>query len=202
MSRCTSPDKMRSATCGRPSDTFFTGSAGTPFAVRCRAVPDVANMRKPISWNRRTIGVTVCLSESLTDTKTAPLSGNSAAAPLCALANAIPKLSAIPITSPVDSISGPSSVSTPGNLVNGKTASFTATYGAGVTSTTPNCSSVCPTITAAASLASGTPVALLTNGTVRELRGLTSRTYTTPSLMAYCTLMRPTTPSALANSLV
>ena len=33
-----------------------------------------------------------------------------------------------------------------------------------------------PTMTRAASLASGTPITLLTNGTVREARGLTSRT--------------------------
>ena len=32
-----------------------------------------------------------------------------------------------------------------------------------------------PAMTRAASLASGTPIALLTNGTVREARGLTSR---------------------------
>jgi hypothetical protein len=45
----------------------------------------------------------------------------------------------------------------------------------------------------AATLARATPVALLTNGVVRDARGLTSRTYTTPSLMAYCTFMSPFT---------
>ncbi len=139
-------------------------------------MPSVATMRNPISWKRRTIGNTVGLSESFTVTKIAPASGKLPSAAICALANAIPKLSAIPITSPVLRISGPNTVSTPGSLVKGKTASFTATPGTGSSSGTPNSSRVRPTITAAASFASGTPVALLTKGTVREARGFTSST--------------------------
>jgi len=139
-------------------------------------VPSVATMRKPISWNRRTIGSTVGLSESFTVTKIAPVNGRLPSAAICALANAIPKLSASPITSPVERISGPRMVSTPGSFVKGKTASLTATPGSGRSSGTPSSSRVCPTMTAAASLARGTPVALLTNGTVREARGLTSST--------------------------
>ena len=57
-------------------------------------------------------------------------------------------------------------------------------------------------ITAAASEASGTPVVLDTKGTVREPRGFTSRTYTTPFLIAYCTLISPTTPSRSAKARV
>src|SRR5204863_6223508 len=90
----------------------------------------------------------------------------------------------------------------PGSFVKGKTASFTATPGSGRSSGSPSSSRVFPTVTAAASRASDTPVALLTNGTVREARGFTSSTYTTPSLMAYWTLISPTTPSASANALV
>ena len=44
---------------------------------------------------------------------------------ICDLANAMPKSSDIPITSPVESISGPSRVSMPGNFRNGNTASLT-----------------------------------------------------------------------------
>ena len=40
--------------------------------------------------------------------------------------NALPKLSSIPITSPVDFISGPSTISTPRNLTNGRTTSLMA----------------------------------------------------------------------------
>ena len=50
-------------------------------------------------------------------------------APSCDLTKASPKLSPTPITSPVDFISGPRMVSTPGNLRNGNTASFTEKYG-------------------------------------------------------------------------
>ena len=48
-------------------------------------------------------------------------------------------------------------------------------------------------------MASATPVALLTNGTVRLARGFASITYTLPSLTAYWTLMRPTTCERLGE---
>src|ERR1039458_2851899 len=53
-----------------------------------------------------------------------------------------------------------------------------------------------------ASLASGTPTALETNGTVREARGLASITYSSPECTAYCTFSSPTTPIASASSRV
>ena len=93
MSSCTSPDTIRSIALGRPSCTFATRSAGTPRARRYRAVPSVATIRNPSSWKRRTIGTTVALSESFTVTKIAPSSGRLPSAAICALANAIPKLS-------------------------------------------------------------------------------------------------------------
>jgi len=72
-------------------------------------------------------------------------------------------------------------VSTPGNFTNGNTASFTEKY-AGVTSApTPWSDSERPAMQRAAILASWTPVALDTYGTVRDARGLTSRTKTVPS---------------------
>ena len=43
----------------------------------------------------------------------------------CDLAKAIPKSLEMPITSPVDFISGPSRMSAPGNFRNGKTDSLT-----------------------------------------------------------------------------
>ena len=54
----------------------------------------------------------------------------------------------------------------------------------------------------AAIFAIGTPVALATNGTVRDARGLTSRTKITPSCTANWTFINPTTPSARANATV
>ena len=80
------------------------------------------------------------------------------------------------MTSPVERISGPSTGSVPGNLLNGKTASFTETYGGAISSVKPISSSVSPSITRAASDASGTPIAFDTNGIVRLARGFTSST--------------------------
>src|SRR5215831_19218986 len=157
---------------------------------------------KPISWNRRAIGVTVGLSESITVIRTTPSSGSPFEAASCDFANADPNESEIPITSPVDRISGPSTGSVPANLLNGNTASFTDTYGGTISSVNPMSSSVSPTMTRAASDASGTPIAFDTNGIVRLARGFTSSTYTTPFLIAYWTLIRPTTPSAWASATV
>ena len=65
------------------------------------------------------------LSLSFTLMKTVPDLGKILLAPFCAFAYASPKSIPIPITSPVDFISGPSIGSTKGNLSNGKTASLT-----------------------------------------------------------------------------
>ena len=96
------------------------------------------------------------------------------------LANAMPNVRSMPITSPVLRISGPSTVSTSGKRLNGSTASFTATCppaaGGRSSPSSRSSASVAPTITRDATLARGTPVALLTNGTVRLARGLASIT--------------------------
>ena len=64
-----------------------------------------------------------------------------------ALPNASAVDMAIPMTSPVERISGPRMVSTPGNFWNGKTLSFTETCAGSATSLTPSSSSVLPAIT-------------------------------------------------------
>jgi len=78
-----------------------------------------------MSRNARTIGTAASLSRVATDTNTSPSDGRNALAAICALANAIGRLSSMPITSPVDFISGPRMMSTPANLLNGNTLSFT-----------------------------------------------------------------------------
>jgi len=65
------------------------------------------------------------LSLFLTETKTRPDFGSLRPAAWYAFANARPRSSSIPITSPVERISGPRRTSTPGNLLNGKTGTFT-----------------------------------------------------------------------------
>ena len=115
------------------------------------------------------------LSRFFTLIKTFPFRGRICPAASWALAKAIPKAWSMPITSPVDFISGPSTVSTPGKRLKGKTDSFTDTCFTSTSRVNPSSSRVFPTITLAASLARGTPVALETKGMVREARGLTSR---------------------------
>ena len=83
----------------------------------------------------------------------------------------------MPMTSPVDFISGPKIVSAPGKRPNGMTASLQAKCPMPpLSSGRPSDAMLSPAMMRAAHLASGTPVALLTNGTVREARGLTSMT--------------------------
>ena len=80
----------------------------------------------------------------------------------------------MPITSPVERISGPSTVSTPGKRAKGNTASFTAIWSSSGRFS-PNEANGLPAITSAAMPAIGRPITLATNGTVRLARGLTSR---------------------------
>ena len=99
------------------------------------------------------------------------------------------------MTSPVERISGPNTASTPLPSVrrkrfHGKTASFTEIPLATPSPDNGNRPSVRssemvdPTEILAAALAKGTPVALLTKGTVREARGLASRTNSVFSAIA------------------
>ena len=77
----------------------------------------------------------------------------------------------------MDFISGPSSESARGKRPNGSTASLTDTWPGDAGSARSSMSaSRSPSISRQATLASGTPIALDTNGTVREARGLASIT--------------------------
>ena len=82
----------------------------------------------------------------------------------------------MPMTSPVDFISGPERNVDALITQKGKTASFTEKCFGTISSVKPSSRKVFPAMTLAASFASGTPIALLTNGTVREARGFTSST--------------------------
>ena len=122
----------------------------------------------------------------------------------------------MPITSPVDFISGPRMVSTEvpstvRNRLNGITASLTA-IGPVWLSVAPSPTGrsrpsarrpamLAPSITRAAALASGVAVALETNGTVRDARGLASSTNRVSPASANWMLIRPRTPtpSAMAS---
>ena len=170
-------------------------------------------MPKPRSARRFTGKIIPRLSRFATETKTLPAVGSEPYAAACDLANARPNPASMPITSPVDFISGPSSESSPlpagvRNRLNGSTASFTeigAVAGSEPPSPTdgsrPSSRSdamLAPSMIRAAALASGTAVALETNGTVREARGFASSTYSMSSLRAYWTLSNPHTPTPCA----
>ncbi len=77
------------------------------------AVPEVASTSKPSSTSARAGKTRLRLSRLATETKTLPLVGSAPYAPDCALAYAVPKTLSMPMTSPVERISGPSTVSTP-----------------------------------------------------------------------------------------
>ena len=131
------------------------------------------------------------LSRSATETNTRPDVGSDPYEAACDFANAGPNDASMPITSPVDFISGPSSGSIPRpagvrNRLNGSTASLTA-IGASTGCSPPSPSAgsspsarrsaiEAPSMIRAAALASGTAVAFETNGTVRDARGLASST--------------------------
>ena len=141
-----------------------------------RAVPAVATSVKPISTSRLASVITSRLSRFFTETKTLPEVGSAESAAICDLRYALRKSRSMPITSPVDFISGPSTMSTPGNLTNGNTDSLTAMC-ASSRSSTHACGAIgWPSIAAVATLASGRPMAFETKGTVREARGFTSST--------------------------
>ncbi len=71
------------------------------------------------------------------------------------------------MTSPVDFISGPSTVSTPGKRLNGNTASLTATWWS-FFSTRLKLARLSPAMMRQAILAMGSPMTLATKGTVRR----------------------------------
>ena len=121
------------------------------------------------------------MSASVTVMKTVPARGSGAPAAACALANAVGKSRATPMTSPVERISGPSTASEPAKRSNGSTASLTQTWSVGIASAgRPRSAMRSPSMIRQAIFASGTPIALETNGTVRDARGLASMTYSSP----------------------
>ncbi|CFL94017.1 Uncharacterised protein [Bordetella pertussis] len=172
----TSPFLTMSTMCGRPSVTLLTTCTGMPAASISAAVPRVATSLKPRLCRPRATSTARGLSWFRTLMKTVPESGRRTPAASCDLTKASPKLLPTPMTSPVDFISGPRMVSTPGNLTNGKTASLTLKYGGTTSRVMPWSASVRPAMARAAILASCRPVALDTYGTVREARGFTSST--------------------------
>ena len=148
------------------------------------------------------MGIARALSLSLTLRNTVPAFGIVMPVAWKALNTASPNVGAIPMTSPVERISGRRKISVLSNRSKGKTDSFTATYGSSCFSWYPIWSRVLPDITSTAILAIGIPVVLLTNGTVRDARGLTSITYKVSNITANWMFNSPLTFRALASMAV
>ena len=108
--------------------------------------------------------------------KTEPERGNLRPAARSALSSAVERSAALAITSPVERISGPSTGSLPGKRANGSTAALTLHCRGGRSGGSPSSEIVAPSARRHAALTSSTPVALLTNGTVRDARGFASIT--------------------------
>src|SRR5712691_7591272 len=127
MTRSTRPASISSTALGLPSDRLRTVVTGTPALDRSPAVPSVARRVTPRSARRRAGRTTERLSRLATEMNTVPPAGRTDPVASWAFARASPRSAAMPMTSPVERISGPSTVSTPGNRPNGNTAAFTAT---------------------------------------------------------------------------
>ena len=128
---------------------------------------------------------------------TEPERGSLRPAARSALSSAVERSAALAITSPVERISGPSTGSLPGKRANGSTAALTLHCRGGRSGGSPSSEILAPSARRQAAFTSSTPVALLTNGTVRDARGFASSTYTSPSpVTASWTLRSPTVPSA------
>ncbi len=200
----TSPALIRStALTPSTSPSLATSTAtSTPASRTDAAVPLVAQMVKPISASSLAASTPDALSRSASERNTMPSSGKRVPAASWDFTKARPGVRSMPMTSPVLRISGPRTASASGNRLNGSTASLIATWSPSTRShirpSARSSARVAPTMIRLATLASGTPVALATNGTVRLARGLASITKTWLPFTAYCTLIRPLTSSASA----
>ena len=112
--------------CGLPSITLFIILTSKPSSFIFNPVPFVAINLKPRPFSFVQSVFSCDLSSSFTLIKTLPSEGINCPAPIIDFPNASPKVLPLPITSPVDFISGPRIGSTFLNLLNGKTGAFTA----------------------------------------------------------------------------
>lgn len=110
---------------GEPSVIFCTVLTLILLSESALAVPLVATKSKPISVSFLAMVMACSLSEFFTEMKAVPEVSNLLPAASCALANASGKFSSMPMTSPVDFISGPRMMSALLKRANGKTTSLT-----------------------------------------------------------------------------
>ena len=121
--RSTLPEEMRSTastpTCSPTlATTVSTGDARLSRAVaRCRRSPRSRSRARRSGGRRRG---PLSLSRSASERNTVPWRGSVLPAPAWLFANAMPNVRSMPMTSPVERISGPRIVSTSGKRLNGQ----------------------------------------------------------------------------------
>jgi hypothetical protein len=98
-----------------------------PFFASAAAVPVGGDEREAAVDELLAIGIRPALCSSGTENEHLPLRRQQRAGRDLRLRERAAERRSMPMTSPVDFISGPSTVSTPGNLMNGNTGSFTLT---------------------------------------------------------------------------
>ena len=165
---------IRSTMWGRPSKTLFIFLTLNPYFSRFLAVPLVATNLNPDLVKLSAISFKWILSGFRTLKNADPFFGIFTPAASSAFSKASMKVGAMPITSPVDLISGPRIGSTDWNFSKGSTASFTEKNLGLLNLVIPNDFNDFPDITCAANFAKGEPTALETNGIVLDALGLTS----------------------------
>ena len=131
-----------------------------------------------------------------------PAVGSAVPAPIWLLPNAVAKLAAMPMTSPVERISGPEDGVDAGELREREHRLLDRDVLGRHFLDRPSRAASCRPRCAPRSWPAARPVALETNGTVRDARGLTSRMkMPRPSRgTANCTFIRPRTPSSRASA--
>ena len=134
MISCNDPALSRSTALGRPSFTLKIVFTASPAALQHRrGASRGRNMEtefgEPLGHVHRRGFIAIVHA----DKHRSLVRQRRARARAAPCANASPKFSPTPITSPVDRISGPSAGSTPGNLLKGNTGDFTKHCGTGST---------------------------------------------------------------------
>ena len=122
-----------------------------------------------------TAGTIRSLSSSFSETNTPPDIGSICPAPIWLLPNAIAKSRSMPITSPVERISGPEHRIDAGEAGEREHRLLDRDVAELRPASSPKPASGLPAMMRAAMPATGRPITLATNGTVRLARGLTSR---------------------------
>ena len=185
MTKLTLPSAIRStAVRSAPSLTLPTIEVDRLVEARrgtrqCRSSRRCRGRARAAAWRRRD---PAGLSPSASDRNTVPSVGSSVPAASSALKNALPNVMSMPITSPVRAHLRPERGVDLGEAAERQhrllDRDVTVRRRLAQQPSLRSSASVAPSITRVATLASGTPVALATNGTVRLARGLASITCT------------------------